>query len=39
MSEPALKYENNAFLSKTILKNCLFLLKYLILAVIALGEI
>ena len=27
------------FLSKTILKNCLFLLKYHILAVLALGDI
>ena len=39
MSEPLLKCENNAILSKTILKNCLFLLKYPILAVLGLGEI
>ena len=39
MSEPVLKCENNAVLSKTILKNCLFLLKYPILAVLGLGEI
>ena len=39
MSEPAQKCENNTILCKTILKNCLFLLIYPILAVLALGEI
>ena len=39
MSEPSQKCNNNAILSKTILKNFLFLLKYPILAVLALGEI
>ena len=39
MIKPALKCENNAILSKTVLKNCLFLLKYPILAVLALWEI
>ena len=29
MSELSLKCENNAILSKTVLKNCLFLLKYI----------
>ena len=39
MSEPALKCEIMLFLSKTILQNCAFLLKYPILAVLASGEI
>ena len=39
MSEPSQKCDNNAILSKTILKNFLFLLKYPILAVLALEEI
>ena len=38
MSESAQKCENNAILSKTLLNNCLFLLKYHILALMALGE-
>ena len=39
MSEPALKCKPMLFLSKTILKNGYILLKYLILAVLALVEI
>ena len=39
MSEPAQKCKNNAILSKTILKNYLFLLKLPILAVSAMEEI
>ena len=39
MSEPSQKCDNNAIFSKTILKNFVFLLKYHILAVLALGEI
>ena len=39
MSEPALNVKTMLFLSKTILKNCLFVLKYPILAVLALVEI
>ena len=35
MSEPAQKCENNAILIKTMLKNCLLLLKWPILAVLA----
>ena len=35
MSEPALKYENNAILRKTILQNCSLLIKRPILAVSA----
>ena len=36
MSEPAQNVKAMLFLSKTILKNCLVLLKYSILAVLAL---
>ena len=39
MSEPAQKCENNAIFIKAILKNCLFLIKYPIIAVLALVEI
>ena len=39
MPEPALKCAKMLFLSKTILNNCLFLLKYPIFADLALGEI
>ena len=40
MSEPAQKCENNeAILSKTKLKNCLFPIKHPIIAFLALGEI
>ena len=39
MSESALKCEKNAILSKAMLKNCLFLLKYPIFAVLAFWEV
>ena len=39
MSEPAQKQENNAIFKQNYTKNCLFLLKYHILAVLTLGEI
>ena len=39
MSEPALKCENNAIFKQNYTKNCLFLLKDPILAVLAWGEI
>ena len=39
MSEPAQKHENNAIFKQNYTKNCLFPLKYHILAVLTLGEI
>ena len=39
MSDPALKCKNNAIFKQNYTKNCLFLLKYPILAVLALEEI
>ena len=39
MSKPSQKCDNNAIFKQTILKNLLFLLKYPIIAVLALGKI
>ena len=40
MSEPAQKCENNeCYFNQNYTENCLFLIKYLIIAVLALGEI
>ena len=39
MSEPALKCENNTIFKQYYAQKCLILLKYPILAVLALGEI